>query len=60
MTPEGLANRFKVLTALFSYLELIRKEGIPSYLPDELRALSDLGWRFQVRFDPSFPPRLRQ
>lgn len=48
VTPEGLANRFKVLTALFSYLELIRKKGIPSYLPAELSDLSDLGWRFQV------------
>lgn len=48
VTPEGLANRFKVLTALFSYIELIRKKGIPDYLPAELSALSDLGWRFQV------------
>eukprot|EP00752_Nemacystus_decipiens_P006180 g5577.t1 len=52
VTPEGLANRFKVLTALFSYLDLIRKKGIPSYLPGELSALSDLGWRFQDKREP--------
>ncbi|CAM9761157.1 unnamed protein product [Pylaiella littoralis] len=52
LTPEGFSNRFKVLTALFSYLNLIRKKGIPSYLPSELRDLSDLGWRFQDKREP--------
>ncbi|CAN0269727.1 unnamed protein product [Ectocarpus sp. 12 AP-2014] len=50
LTPEGLSNRFKVLTALFSYVDLIRKKGVPSYLASELKDLSDLGWRFQVTY----------
>ncbi|CAM9359574.1 unnamed protein product, partial [Laminaria digitata] len=52
LTPEGLRNRFKVLTALFSYLELIRKQGVPAYLAPELQALSELGWRFQDKREP--------
>ena len=52
LTPEGLRNRFKVLTALFSYLDLIRKQGVPAYLAPELQALSDLGWRFQDKREP--------
>lgn len=48
MTPEGLQKRFKILTALFSYLELMRKEGVPQFLAPELRRMSDLSWRFQV------------
>lgn len=53
LTPEGLANRFKVLTALFSYLDLIRKEGVPGFLYPEQKALSDLGWRYQDKQEPS-------
>lgn len=52
LTPEGLANRFKVITALFSYIDLIRKRGVPRFLPSELAALSDLGWRFQDKKEP--------
>ena len=52
LTPEGLANRSKVLTALFSYLDLIRREGPPPFLASELQALSDLGWRFQNKREP--------
>ncbi|CAM9514752.1 unnamed protein product, partial [Hapterophycus canaliculatus] len=52
LTPEGLANRFKVLSALFSYLALIRKQGVPSYLASELRDLADIGWRFQDKREP--------
>lgn len=53
LTPEGLANRFNVLSALFGYLELIRKDGIPPHLASELQALSDLGWRFQDKREPA-------
>lgn len=49
MTPEGLKNRYKILTAVFSYLELMRKEGVPQFLAPELRLMSDLSWRFQVK-----------
>lgn len=49
LTPEGLLNRYRILTAIFSYLDLMQKEGIPRSLPPELRVMSDLGWRFQVR-----------
>ncbi|CAM9553710.1 unnamed protein product [Scytosiphon promiscuus] len=52
LTPEGLTNRFKVLSALFSYLDLIRKKGVPSYLASELRDLADIGWRFQDKREP--------
>eukprot|EP00904_Undaria_pinnatifida_P012432 jgi/Undpi1/8319/HiC_scaffold_25.g10788.m1 len=52
LTPEGLRNRFKVLTTVFSYLDLIRKQGMPSYLAPELQALSELGWRFQDKREP--------
>lgn len=55
LTREGLANRYKVLSALFSYLALIRKQGIPSYLASELRDLADIGWRFQVCICPACP-----
>lgn len=53
LTPEGLSNRFKVVTAIFSYLDLMRKEGLPRYLYPEQRALADLGWRFQDKAEPS-------
>ena len=52
LTPEGLRNRFKVLTALFSYLDIIRKQGVPTHLALELQSLSDLGWRFQDKREP--------
>ncbi|CAN0276518.1 unnamed protein product, partial [Scytosiphon promiscuus] len=47
MTPEGLNNRFEILAALFSYLGLMRTNSIPNFLASELRAMSDLRWRFQ-------------
>lgn len=53
LTPEGLANRFDVVAALFSYLNLVREQGVPAFLYPEQRALSDLGWRFQDKQAPS-------
>ncbi|CAM9687028.1 unnamed protein product [Hapterophycus canaliculatus] len=49
MTPEGLVKRFDILAALFSYLDLMRKKGMPSFLASELQTMSDLHWCFQVR-----------
>ncbi|CAN0093194.1 unnamed protein product [Hapterophycus canaliculatus] len=48
MTSEGLLNRFEILAALFSYLDLMRKEGMPAFLAPQLGMLSELLWRFQV------------
>ncbi|CAM9877673.1 unnamed protein product [Pylaiella littoralis] len=52
ITPEGLQNRFKIMTTVFSYLELMRKEGVPEFLAPELRLMSDLSWRFQDKMEP--------
>lgn len=49
MTPEGLVRRFDILAAVFSYLDLMRQEGVPSFLASELGVMLELGWRFQVR-----------
>ncbi|CAN0120298.1 unnamed protein product [Ectocarpus sp. 6 AP-2014] len=51
LTPEGLLNRFHVLTAIFSYLDLMQKEGIPQSLAPELLVMSDLGWQFQDKIE---------
>ncbi|CAM9421779.1 unnamed protein product, partial [Hapterophycus canaliculatus] len=48
MTSEGLTKRFDILAALFSYLDLMRKKGMPSFLASERQTMSDLRWRFQV------------
>ncbi|CAM9610251.1 unnamed protein product [Scytosiphon promiscuus] len=53
MTSEGLANRFEILAALFSYLDLMRKKGMPSFFASELQAMSDLRWRFQDKTKPA-------
>ncbi|CAM9610322.1 unnamed protein product [Scytosiphon promiscuus] len=58
MTPEGLKNRFEILAALFSYLGLMRKNSIPHFLASELRAMSDLRWRFQDKMSPGGLVRL--
>lgn len=52
LTPEGLTKRFKVISAVFSYLDLIRRSGLPSFLPSEIQTLSDLDWRFQDKERP--------
>lgn len=48
MTSEGLVKRFDMLSALFSYLDLMRKKGVPGFVASECRAIADLRWRFQV------------
>jgi insulysin len=49
LTTLGLANVYKVLEAVYSYLDLIKQKEIPKYIFEEVLQLEELGWRFSSK-----------
>ena len=49
LTTLGLANVYKVLEAVYSYLDLIKQKEIPKYVFGEVLQLEELGWRFSSK-----------
>ncbi|MDT3413590.1 pitrilysin [Kosakonia cowanii] len=46
LTDKGLANRDRVVAAIFSYLQLLREKGIDKRYFDELAHILDLDFRY--------------
>ncbi|WP_326899934.1 pitrilysin [Kosakonia cowanii] len=46
LTDKGLANRDRVVAAIFSYLQLLREKGIDKHYFDELAHILDLDFRY--------------
>ncbi|XTZ39198.1 pitrilysin [Salmonella enterica] len=46
LTDKGLANRDKVVAAIFSYLQLLREKGVDKRYFDELSHILDLDFRY--------------
>ena len=50
-TPEGFKRKDEVISACFSYLELIKKEGVPQYVLDEVQQLSEVFFKYREAED---------
>ena len=46
LTPKGLRNYKKIIRNVFQYLSLLRKTGLPRYVYDEVKLMSELDYRF--------------
>lgn len=46
LTPKGLRNYSKVIRHVFQYLRLLRKTGLPRYVFDEVKQMSEIDYRF--------------
>ena len=46
LTPKGLRNYKKVIQNVFQYLSLLRKSGLPHYVFDEVKRMSELDFKF--------------
>ncbi|TBW56631.1 peptidase M16 [Marinobacter halodurans] len=52
LTPKGAENWKTVVALTFDYIDRIRKDGIQKTYYDELKQLSDIGFRFQENSSP--------
>ena len=50
-TPDGFGRKDEVIAAIFSYLDLIRKEGVPQYVLDEVKQMSDVFFKYKEAED---------
>ena len=46
LTPKGIRNYKKIIQNVFQYLSLLRKSGLPHYVFDEVKRMSELDYRF--------------
>lgn len=46
LTAKGLRNYSKVIERVFQYLHLLRKTGLPHFVFDEVKRMSDVDYRF--------------
>ncbi|HHZ78877.1 MAG TPA: hypothetical protein EYN57_08070 [Candidatus Lambdaproteobacteria bacterium] len=46
LTPKGLRNYSKVIRNVFQYLRLLRKTGLPRYIYEEVKLMSEIDYRF--------------
>ncbi len=46
LTPKGLRNYKKIIRNVFQYLSLLRKSGLPHYVYEEVKRMSELDYRF--------------
>ena len=49
LTKEGILRIQEVIQDCFSYLELIKNQGIPSHVFDEMKSLSTIHYQYQSR-----------
>ncbi|KAL3668320.1 hypothetical protein V7S43_006412 [Phytophthora oleae] len=47
LTPEGISHWEQIVHAVFEYLHMLRVNGCPEWVFDELAALADISFRFQ-------------
>ncbi|WP_228160583.1 insulinase family protein [Marinobacter bohaiensis] len=52
LTPQGVENWRNVIALTFDYIDRIRQDGIQETYFDELRQLSETGFRFQEKRSP--------
>ncbi|MDH3690151.1 MAG: insulinase family protein [Gammaproteobacteria bacterium] len=52
LTEEGLHHTSEIVLTVFQYLNLIKAEGIQSWIFEELSALSEVEFRFQEKSNP--------
>ena len=52
LTDDGLKNVRHVITVIFQYLDMIRREGPQRYLFDEFAAVADATFRFSEEVEP--------
>lgn len=53
LTKSGLDAVDDVCEAVFSYIDMISRVGVPDYIFDEVLQLDELEWRFLEKGDPS-------
>ena len=46
LTPEGLRNYTKVIRRVFQYLRLLRETGLPRYIFEEVKLMSEIDYKF--------------
>ena len=46
LTPKGLRNYSKVIRNVFQYLRLLRNTGLPRYVYDEVKLMSEIDYSF--------------
>jgi insulysin len=46
LTPKGLRNYSKVIRNVFQYLRLLRNTGLPRYIYDEVKLMSEIDYSF--------------
>jgi len=49
LTPKGLEQRDEVVAQVYEAIDLIAREGVPSYIHDEINQMARLGYEFQSR-----------
>lgn len=52
LTEKGLANSDKILDVLFSYIDLVKREGMRKMYFDEQASMLDISFRFQEKMSP--------
>lgn len=53
LTPEGFNNQEQVLAELFSWIELIKQQGIDHWRQDELAIISGIAFRYSEKVKPT-------
>jgi insulysin len=46
LTPKGLRNYTKVIRRVFQYLRLVRETGLPRYIYEEVKLMSEIDYKF--------------
>lgn len=52
LTEEGLKHTNQVLEKTFQAIEVLKKEGIPKYIFEEVQKINTLRYQYQLREDP--------
>lgn len=52
LTEEGLKHTHQVLEKIFQSIDMLKKEGIPEYIFDEVQKINILRYQYQLREDP--------
>ena len=52
LTTSGLSAVDRVVQAVYSYIEFMRKERVPAYVWTEVLQLEELSWRFSTKGSP--------
>lgn len=47
LTENGRANIDRVVELFFAYVDLLRREGVPSYFFDEVKTMADVGYVYR-------------